>query len=142
MILTLNIIDHNKASWLIIENGRIRYNHNFAMAKGEESSLLNLDKLLKSNKLSLRDITDLVLAVKDASLTQVKVFTAIINTIGWQFDLPLAADYYFKGDFKDVLPGLLKKLEKQRKFAPLKAKYKQKSDISISRQKPKYTIIK
>ena len=142
MILVLNILDHNKGTWSVLDKKEIKYSHQFVMIKGEDSLLLHLDKFLQNNQLTLKSFTNLALTVKEASLTQVKIFTAIINTLGWQFNIPVLAEYYYSGQLKDVLVSLLKKLSKQTKFKALKVKYKQAPDITISTKHPKYKIIK
>ncbi len=138
MILVLNIEDHNKASWLVVENKEIKYSHDFVMNKGEDSTLLQLDNLFKKNKLGFKDIKGLALTVKEASLTQVKIFTAIINTIGWQFNLPVTAQYYQELSIAKIL----KDLAKQKKFKALIAKYKNKAEITISKKPKRYSLVK
>lgn len=142
MILVLNVTDSDKGSWQIVENNKIVLSYEFVMVRGEDTILLHLDRFLNKHKLSLADIKKFILLVKEASLTQVKIFTTIANTLAWHFDWPIVADYYFKGDSVKVLDRLIKKLSKIRKFKAVSAKYKRKAEITISKKKAKYKISK
>ena len=68
MILVLNILDYNKATWLVLDKETIKYSQEFTMARGEDATLLQLDKFLKKNKLKLEDIKGLALAVKSSDV--------------------------------------------------------------------------
>ena len=133
MILILHIIDKNKATWILDDQG-----HSFAMEPGRDNILAELDKL----KVDWKKISGLVLVVKEASLTQVKIFTAIINTLAWQFDLPVVGEFYYQEKFEQVLQLLQKKLSTQTKFEPLRVEYQHNPDITISQKQPKFIITK
>lgn len=141
MILILNISDKNKATWLLCDQD-IKSQHDFAMPVGEDNSLIELDKFLKTAKVELKDIKGLALAVKESGLTQLRVLTTVINTLGWQLQVPLTAKYYYKGDFAKLLPKLLKDLAKQKKFRAVSIEYQRKPDITISKKKAKYSLTK
>lgn len=140
MILVLNIISSEKGSWLVIEDHQIIFSYNFHIARGEDQSLLYLEKMLSKNKLKLQNFSGFVLLVKEASLTQVKVFTTVANTLAWNFNWPIVAEYYFKGDIDKVLIRLLNKLSKIKKFKAITAKYYRQAEITISKKKAKYKI--
>lgn len=55
----------------------------------------------------------------------------MINTIGWQFDLPAVGRFYFSQPWEKALSAGLARLKKIRHFQPLKIKYKYKPDIII-----------
>lgn len=138
MILVLNILNHNQASWKIVSAGHIKYTHDFVMARGQDNILSHLDKFFKNNKLRLKEIKGIALVVAEASLTQVKIFTVIINTMGWQLNVPVMAEYYNKVNLETIL----KKLSRVKKFKALKIEYKRKPDISLSKKKIKYKLVK
>lgn len=142
MILALYIKDNNHGSWVVYQNGQESFVLDFEMEIGEEQLLFYLDKFLKQNNLDLKNIQGLILAVKAASLTQIKIITATINILGWQYNLPIAYDYYFSGDFDKMLPKLLKQVAKTKKFEIIKPEYQQKPEITISQKKHKYKIEK
>ncbi|MBT6691445.1 hypothetical protein HOB10_03895 [Candidatus Parcubacteria bacterium] len=140
MILALHVKDNNNAQWLLIEDGNIEFSHDFSMGVGEDKTLASLDDILKENKLALADIKGMVLAIREASLTQVKLYTATINALGWQHSLPVIGEFYFTGEFDVLLPKLLDRLAQQSKFEQLKVKYQRGPDITISKKQPKYKI--
>lgn len=142
MILVLYIKDTNLGSWAVYKKDKQQFSLEFEMQAGEEQLLFYLDKFLKQNQLDLKDFAGLILAVKAASLTQVKIITAIINIIGWQYNLPIAYQYYFSDDFDQILPKLLKQVLKSKKFAMIKPEYQQKPEITISQKKHKYKLEK
>ncbi len=135
MILILHIQNKEKASWLVVEK-KVDKQLDFDMKTSEDNILAKLDKL----KIDLQTATGLGLVINDASLTQVKIFTAIINTLGWQFDIPVAGEFYTDKKIADVLPGIIKKIDDAKKFMPLEVKYQHKADITISKKQPKYKI--
>ncbi|MFA6307953.1 MAG: hypothetical protein WCS88_04270 [Patescibacteria group bacterium] len=142
MILVLNILSIEKGTWLVVKNDQILFSHDFKINRGEDKSLLELQKLLQDNKLKLENFSGFILLVKDASMTQVKIFTITANTLAWQFDWPILADYYFKEDNEKILIKILKKLAKIKKFKAVIPKYSRKVDISISKKQSKYKISK
>jgi|APSaa5957512576_1039674.scaffolds.fasta_scaffold25174_1 hypothetical protein len=142
MTLVFNILSIEKGAWQVLANGQIIFSHNFNIVRGEDKSLLHLQKLLDNNNLKLVNFKGCVLLVKDASMTQVKIFTTIINTLAWQFDWPLVADYYFQEDSEKMLAKVLKKLAKLKKFTAISPAYSREADISISKKQPKYKIAK
>jgi len=140
MILVLNILNKNSGSYLGIEDGDISIHHDFDLEVGKESILKELDIFIKNNKLELKDFKGLILLVKESSLTQVKVIVTIINTLGWDFNIPVVGKFYFKEDYKEILPDLIKEIDGSKEFKELKIEYKQKPNITLSKNKSKYTI--
>jgi hypothetical protein len=142
MTLVFNILSKEQGAWQIVEDSQVLMTHNFNIIRGEDQSLLHLNELLTNNKLKFKDLSAFVLLVKDASMTQVKIFTTVSNTLAWQFDWPIVADFYFKEDNDKMLAKLLKKLAKIKKFKAINPKYSRPVDISISKKQPKYKIVK
>tara|TARA_B100000959_G_C14685617_1_gene502520 strand:- start:121 stop:546 length:426 start_codon:yes stop_codon:yes gene_type:complete len=140
MILVLNILDRNNGSYLIFKKGKIIFSYNFILEIGEESILKELDIFLKKNKILLNNIKGLILLIKESSLTQVKVIFIIINTLGWNLNIPVVCKFYFFKDFKELLPNLINKIENNKSFKYLDIKYKQKPNITLSKNKNKYII--
>ena len=140
MILVLNILNKNKASYLLIKDTQIISSYNFILEVGTESILKELNIFLKKYKLKLKDIKGFILLIKEASLTQVKVIITIINTLAWNFNIPVQGKFYFQEDYQELLPSLLKKVEANNKFKALKVEYKQKPSITLSKKKIKYIL--
>ena len=116
MILVLNVLNDTRGAWLIVRDSQVILSHNFAIVRGEDQSLRHLQKFLRDNKLSLKDLKGLIFLIKEASLTQIKVLTTMVNTLAWQCAWPIVADYYFKEDNDQALAKALKKIAKIKKF--------------------------
>ncbi len=142
MILVLNIINRQKAEWLLVKNNKIFYRHLFALQFDQDQVLTKLAFLLKKNKLKISQIKSLALLLQDASLTQVKVMTAMINALAWQNEAKVYADYSFVGEVSDFLDKILKKISKIKKFKPLKVVYSRAPEITISQKKHKFQLVK
>ena len=137
MILILNILDNNKAEWILAEK---KNQCAFDMQAGQENILTEFDDCLHQENIELRNITGFGLAIKQASLTQVKVQVTIINTLGWQLQVPVVADFYYQGDLK--IEDLVNKIEKQKDFKAIKPEYQREAEVTVSKKTPKFTIAK
>lgn len=142
MILVLNIKNSDKGAWQIYQDKQIIFSHEFAIVRGEDQSLLHLDDLLKKHNIKLANIKGLILLVKEASLTQVKVLTTTVNVLAWQLNVPIVGEYYYKGQEDKVLGNLVNKISKLKKFKALSPKYSNKKVITISKKQAKYKISK
>jgi len=140
MILVLNILERSKASFLLIKDRQIIFEYNFILERGEESILKELNTFLKKKKVLLKDLKGLILFIKEASLTQVKVILTIINTLAWNFNIPVQGKFYFSEDYQKLLPVLIKKIENSKNFKALVIEYKQKPNITLSKKKIKYIL--
>ena len=140
MILVLNILERSKASFLLIKDRQIIFEYNFILERGEESILKELNTFLKKKKVLLKDLKGLILFIKAASLTQVKVILTIINTLAWNFNIPVQGKFYFSEDYQKLLPVLIKKIENSKNFKALVIEYKQKPNITLSQKKSKYIL--
>ena len=138
MILILNILDNNQAEWILVND--VNKKHRLAMQPGEENILAELDVFLNKEKIKLDKITGLGLSIKQASLTQVKVQVTIINTLGWQLQVPTASIFYYQDNFK--IEDLVDKIKKQKIFQAIKPEYQRQAEITISKKTPKFTITK
>lgn len=141
MILALNIEDKNNGSWILIEGKKQKDLASFVIDRDNDKVFMTLDVLLSRNKLVLEDLRGLILNIKEAGLTQVKIFTAIINTFAWQLDVAVAGRYYDQKSLETLMPQLLVDLESSKNKA-LQVEYLQNPDISISKKSPKYVIKK
>ena len=137
MILILNILDNNKAEWILAEKKK---QCAFDMQAGQENILTEFDDCLHQENIELRNITGFGLAIKQASLTQVKVQVTIINTLGWQLQVPVVADFYYQGDLK--IEDLVNKIENQKDFKAIKPEYQREAEVTVSKKTPKFTIAK
>lgn len=142
MVLVLSISSKEQGAWLAVKANKIFLTHSFDVIRGEDKSLLQLQKMLDNNNLKLKDFSSFILLVKEASMTQVKIFTITANTLAWQFNWPIVADYYFEEDNEKILSKLLKKLAKLKKFKALSPKYSRQVDITISKKQAKYKLVK
>lgn len=141
MILILSIEDKNNASWLIVEGKDKKDSLSFKLDRDNDKTFSTLDKLLSNNDINLQNLSALALIIKEVGLTQVKVFTAIINTFAWQLDVPVAGEYYYENSFENAISKVLDKI-KNNKSKILQIEYKQNPDISTSKKVPKYVIKK
>lgn len=131
MILILLIEDKNKGSWILEKKI-----HDFKMEAGQDNLLLELDKL----KIDFTKLDGLALLVRDASLTQVKVITTILNTLAWNFNLPIVGKFYFTEDNEKIIVKTKKEISKIKKFKPVKVEYRRQAEITLSKKQPKYKI--
>lgn len=142
MFLILHIKNRQDALWLLVKNNKVVARVNFVLSAEEDTVLHHLYKILYKNKISISRVDSLVLLVTEASLTQVKVVTAIINVLAWQNKAKVVADYHFSGVVEDRLLNLSNKFKKIKKFKALKVVYSRPPEITISQKKPKFTINK
>ncbi len=142
MILVLNIINKQKAEWLLLRNKKIIYRLAFKLDFDKDQILSKLFVLLKKNKLSISKIKAFILLFQEGSLTQIKVSTATINALAWCSGAKVYADYNFRGELSDSLVKILSKLDKIKKFKALRVVYARKPEITISQKKHKFTIMK
>lgn len=141
MILFLDIKDKNNATWLLVEDKNIKDSLDFIIDRDNDKTFLTLEKLLSNNRITLSDLNGLALTIKDASLTQVKIYTAIINTFAWQLGIVVSGKYYYNNDFEKIYLEIIDRLKKEKKKI-LDVEYKQNPDISKSKKVRKYVIKK
>lgn len=139
MILILSISERSRGAWLLSRKGKLT-KEEFTLEPGSDKLLFFLGKFLKKEKTELKKIKGVIFLLREASLTQIKICTTIINTIAWYFNIPAKARFYFKGDLDKVLSQSLAGFPKNKKFVSIKAKYSQKVDITLSKKQIKYKI--
>lgn len=135
-------INNKQAIWLATKGTEIKFQYTFDLKSGQDVLFSGLDKFLTTHKLKLKDFSGIMLAIQEASLTQTKVSTAMLNALAWSFGRPIVGEYYFSGKFAAILPKLSKNISQSKKFKLLSVKYQRKPDITISKKKPKFTIKK
>ncbi|MFA5127270.1 MAG: hypothetical protein WC465_04730 [Patescibacteria group bacterium] len=140
MLVILNILNRRSAQWLLVRQDKIVAQVNFILSTDQDKLLFTLDKLLKKNKISLAKVKGLFLLVHETSLTQIKLFTATINTLAWYHSLPVMADWHYLGKIEDDLKKITASFKKVKKFKPLVVTYQRPPDITISKKRPKFTI--
>jgi len=138
MILILNILDNNSAECILVDE--IEKKYQFTMQQGKENILAELDTFLSKEKIKLESITGLGLAIKQASLTQVKVQVTIINTLAWQLNIPVASQFYYQGDLETE--DFVTQIKKQKYFQAIKPEYQREAEVTVSKKTPKFTITK
>ena len=142
MTLILNILDKHKAYWLLSDGQVIKHNHSFVLLKGQEKILQELDNFLKQNNFALKNIKSIILLASDVSMTQIKVVTAMINTLGWQLNIPVTASFNYQGDFESAWQRNSKILQKIKTFMPLQVEYRHQPNITASQKQYDFVISK
>lgn len=140
MILILSILDKNKAQWSLVDRGQVKFSLAFSFESGTDQTLFYLDKFLQKHKIKLSQVTGMMLLVKEAGLTSVKIFTVIVNVLAWQINVPVVGKFYYQGSEGKVLGELLISLKNTKKFKPLKVDYQRKVEITISKKRQKFVI--
>ncbi|MBP9802362.1 hypothetical protein KBC40_02120 [Patescibacteria group bacterium] len=141
MTLILNILDNKKGAWRLFTDSA-ENTHEFAMLKGDENILVELNSFLLKQKFELKNIKALGLSIKEASMTQVKVIVTIINTLGWQLNIPVEASFYSEQAVSDVNQKLLANLKNKHEFVSIVPEYSREAEITISQKTPSFTIEK
>lgn len=142
MIIILHILNKQEASWLLVDKKKVLAQADFILQPDQDTLLPELDYLLFKAEKKLQQIRGIVLSVTDSSLTQIKIATAVINTLAWQLDIPVVGDFSSPVQLKMNLDFLLVKLSKQKKFRSLKAVYQRPVKITLSKKKSKFVIKK
>ena len=141
MTLILNILDNKQGAWRLFTDSA-ENTHEFAMLKGDENILVELNNFLLDQKLELKNIKALGLSIKEASMTQVKVIVTIINTLGWQLNIPVEASFYSDLSTADINKQLLANLKNKHEFSGIIPEYSREAEITISQKTPSFTIEK
>jgi hypothetical protein len=141
MTLILNILDNKKGAWCLFTDSTEKV-HEFVMLQGDENILVELNSFLLDQKLELKNIKALGLSIKEASMTQVKVIVTIINTLGWQLNIPVEASFYEEQTVSDTNQKLLANLKNKHEFSSIIPEYSREAEITISQKTPSFTIEK
>lgn len=139
MTLILNILDNKQGAWRLFTDGTEKV-HEFAMLQGDENILAELDNFLLKQKLELKNIQALGVSIKEASMTQVKVIVTIINTLGWQLNIPVEASFYSDLSVAEINQQLLANLQNKHEFTSIVPEYSREAEITISQKTPSFTI--
>ncbi|KKP91235.1 MAG: hypothetical protein UR94_C0018G0004 [Parcubacteria group bacterium GW2011_GWA2_36_10] len=139
MTLILNILDNKSGAWRLFTDGAEKV-HEFAMIQGEENILAELDNFLKKANFELKQVKALGLSIKEASLTQVKVIVTIINTLGWQLNIPVSASFYLSSPVKEINQQLLASLKNKYEFTSIIPEYSREAEITISQKTQNFEI--
>jgi tRNA A37 threonylcarbamoyladenosine modification protein TsaB len=138
MTLILNILDNKKGAWRLFTDSTEKV-HEFAMLPGEENVLSELDNFLQQANFELKQIKAIGLSIKEASLTQVKVIVTIINTLGWQLDIPVTASFYLTSPV-EINQQLLASLKNKQEFSAIIPEYSREAEITISQKTQNFEI--
>lgn len=139
MILILNILDNKNGAWRLFADGTEKV-HEFAMLPGEDNVLSELDNFLHQANFELKQVKGMGLSIKEASLTQVKVIVTIINTLGWQLNIPVAASFYLSSPVKEINQQLLASLKNKHEFTSIIPEYSREAEITISQKTQNFEI--
>lgn len=104
MILIINTIERDKIE-LGIGNKTTEF-FEFATENQSNDLLVKIDELLKSQKLSLQNITAIVVNQGPGSFTGVRVGITVANTLAWSLDIPIVG--YHEGKLDDALAKISK----------------------------------
>ncbi len=110
------------------------------MLAGEENILAELDNFLHQANFELKQVSALGLSIKEASLTQVKVMVTIINTLGWQLNIPVEASFYLDLPIAELNQQLLASLKNKHEFTSIIPEYNREAEITISQKTPSFKI--
>ncbi len=139
MTLILNILDNKNGAWRLFTDGSEKV-HEFTMLAGEENILAELDNFLHQANFELKQVSALGLSIKEASLTQVKVMVTIINTLGWQLNIPVEASFYLDLPIAELNQQLLASLKNKHEFTSIIPEYNREAEITISQKTPSFKI--
>ncbi len=139
MTLILNILDNKHGAWRLFTDETEKV-HEFVMLQGDENILAELDSFLLKQKLELQNIKALGLSIKEASMTQVKVIVTIVNTLGWQLNIPVEASFYSELSIAEINQQLLASLKNKHEFTSIIPEYSREAEITISQKTPSFII--
>ena len=139
MNLILNILDNKHGAWRLFTDETEKV-HEFVMLQGDENILAELDSFLLKQKLELQNIKALGLSIKEASMTQVKVIVTIVNTLGWQLNIPVEASFYSELSIAEINQQLLASLKNKHEFTSIIPEYSREAEITISQKTPSFII--
>ncbi len=142
MILVLNTKDKEQALWQLYQDDKLLASQLVTKFEQNDSFLVALDKLFEKTGKNLSLVTAFILLVKEASLTQVKLAAAIINTLAWIEAKPIAGEFFYHLTEAEVLSQQFAKISKLKGFTPLKVEYLRPVDITISKKVNKFKLTK
>lgn len=140
MTLVLHLLAKNHFQWSLYQADKLIASQTVDTSQQQGMFLASLDQLLQQQNISLEKIEALALMVKEASLTQVKLATAVINTLAWTNNKPVAGDFFYQTSDEQALVNILDQLAKNKSFVPLDVKYLKPVDITISKKVNKFSL--
>ncbi len=140
MILVLNIKVKEQALWQLYQDDKLIASQLVAKFEQNDSFLASLDKLFEKTGKNLKLVKSFILLVKEASLTQLKLATAIINALAWLEAKPIAGEFFYHLTEAEVLSQQFVKISKIKEFTPLKVEYLRPVDITISKKVNKFKL--
>ena len=140
MTLVLQILAKDKTQWSLYQAEQLIASQIVDKFEQQDNFLASLDQLLQQQNIHLDQIESMALLVKEASLTQVKLATAIINALAWTNNKPVAGNFFYQTSDDKALAGAFIQLAKQQSFAPLSVKYLKPVDITISKKVNKFSL--
>ena len=76
----------------------------YATKNQSQDILIKIDELLKSKKLSLKDVAAIVVNQGPGSFTGVRVGITVANTLAWSLDIPVVG--YADGKLEDAISNI------------------------------------
>lgn len=120
MILLLSTADSELMFIGLAQKGKLLAGHQLkARAAQSEKLILEIDKLLKSNKINLRSLKAVGVVSGPASFTALRIGVATANVLAWGLNIPVIG--LAKNDFTDF-EDLAKKIHhkaKSKKFSKI-----------------------
>lgn len=142
MILVLNIKDKSQAIWQLYQDDKLLASQIVIKSEQSDDFLASLDELFKKTGKNLSLVKAFILLVKEASLTQVKLAAAIVNTLAWLQAKPILGEFFYQQTEAEILNILLAKIAKLKDFKPLMVEYQRPVEITISKKINKFSLTK
>lgn len=142
MILVLHLLAKDQATWSLYKHNDLLDQITITRSELADNFLGSLNQFLLKHKIDLSQVQAFGLLVKEASLTQVKLATATLNTLAWVKQRPIAGSFFYAGTQIEALTQVLKTLDEQQTFVPLLVTYQKPVDITISKKTNKFSLAK
>ena len=142
MILVLNIRAREQVIWQLYQDDKLVASQLVAKIEQSDNFLAALEALFKKTGKNISSVKAFILLVKEASLTQVKLAAAILNTLAWFQAKPIMGEFFYQDLEIELLSKLFIKISKQKDFKPLMVDYKKPVDITISKKVNKFSLTK
>lgn len=123
MILYLGIVKDNQAVVIIKNNNnQIIVKKIFLIYRQAEKFLLKIDKLLKKNKIKLKDFEKIEVENSKGSFTSLRICVAIANALGYALNIPVVGT---------VINNKNNKSKINEKFNVVEPIYEQEPNITV-----------
>lgn len=131
MILYLSTSEQNKVTLGAADNKRLLFSQDFAIGARQTSRILEIiDDFLKERRITLSDITGIIVASGPGAFSAVRTGVVLANTIGWSFNIPVLGVRTELLNGATKLDKQIKKFYKIKHFKPIKPIYHKPPNIT------------